>query len=338
MSTQYQHVLQNYAEGDFDPSILRYQQAAIPALAEQEVLVQVLYLSIDPTNRAWLSPQDTYLPRIELGEPMRGLVLGQVIESNSEKFNPGDTVYGLGLWQEYCAIPAAALQKVHPEANVGLENYANLYSLIGATAYVGMVEIGDVQPGQTVVVSGAAGATGSLACQIAKIKGCKVVGIAGGEAKCRYLLDIGCDAAVDYKSCDVSRALQEHCPDGVDVFFDNVGGQMLDEIIANNMALNSTIVMCGAISQYDHASNPEKQYHYKHILTVCYKRIRMQGFVIFDYADRLDAIYRALAQWHQQGSLVPRSHILEGLDKAPQALQMLLEGKNHGKMMVRVSH
>ncbi len=277
------------------------------------------------------------MPRIVLGEAMRGLVLGQVVASKSKTFAVGEVVYGLGLWQEYCAIPAQTLQKIYPQPEVELDHYANLFSLIGATAYVGIVDIGKVSSGETVVVSGAAGATGSLACQIAKIKGAKVVGIAGGEEKCRYLMDIGCDAAVDYKNSDVSRRLQEYCPEGVDVFFDNVGGKLLDDIIAHNMALNSTIVMCGAISQYDYASNPEKQYHYKHILTVCYKRIRMQGFVIFDYADRLQAIYQELNQWYRQGSLIPRSHILEGLEKAPEGLKMLLEGRNHGKMLVRVS-
>ena len=163
------------------------------------------------------------------------------------------------------------------------------------------------------------------------------MGIAGGEEKCRYLLDIGCDAVVDYKNSDVSLAIQECCPEGIDVFFDNVGGKLLDDIIAHNMALNGTIVMCGAISQYDYASNPEKQYHYKHILTACYKRLRMQGFVIFDYADRLEEIYSQLGEWFKEGSLVPRSHILDGLEQAPEGLKMLLEGKNHGKMMIRVA-
>ena len=337
MPEQNQFAVQEYAIGDYDPQVLRYLRGSIPTAAAGQVLVKTLYLSLDPTNRVWLSPEDTYLPRIELGAPMRGIVLGRVLESRSPQFREGDLVYGLGLWQEYCAINGAALTKVEPTEGVSLDNYVNLFSLIGATSYVGMVDIGQPKPGDTVVVSGAAGATGALACQIAKILGCKVVGIAGGVEKCQYLLDIGCDGAVDYKSSDVSDEITRLCPEGVNVFFDNVGGQMLDEMIARNMALNSVIVICGAISQYGHVTDPDSQYHFKNITFLGFKRIRMQGFVILDYADRYDEIFEQLAEWQAAGKLKPRSHILKGLDQAAEGLKMILEGRNHGKLMVEVA-
>ncbi len=337
MSEQNQFALQEYAIGDYDPQVLRYQRGSIPTASEDQALVKTLYLSLDPTNRVWLSPDDTYLPRIELGAPMRGFVLGRVLESRSPQFQEGDLVYGLGLWQEYCAINAAELTNVEPIEGVSLDNYVNLFSMIGATSYVGMVDIGQPKPGDTVVVSGAAGATGALACQIAKVLGCKVVGIAGGADKCQYLLDTGCDGAVDYKSCDVSDEIARLCPEGVNVFFDNVGGQMLDEIIARNMALNSTIVICGAISQYGNVTDPDSQYHFKNITVLGFKRIRMQGFVILDYVDRYDEIFEQLAEWQAAGKLKPRSHILKGLDQAAEGLKMILEGRNQGKLMVEVA-
>jgi NADPH-dependent curcumin reductase CurA len=337
MSEQQQFVLQDYAQGDFDPAILSYQAGDIPTPAEGQALVKTLYLSLDPTNRVWLSPDDTYLPKIELGAPMRGLVLGRVVESKAEAFQAGDIVYGLGLWQEYCAIDAPLLSKANPLEGVSLDNYANLYSAIGATSYVGIVDIGRPEAGDTVLVSGAAGATGALACQIAKNLGCKVVGIAGGEEKCQYLLGIGCDGAIDYKAGKLYEDLARLCPEGINVFFDNVGGEMLDTIIGQHMALNSTVVLCGAISQYGNATDPDKQYHFKNILSIGYKRIRLEGFVILDYADRYDEIYKQLGEWNAEGTLIPRSHILDGLEQAPKALQMVLQGKNHGKMMVKVA-
>lgn len=337
MLNQQQFVLQNYAVGDFDPDILRYQQGAIPTPEEGQVLVKTLYLSLDPTNRVWLSPADTYLPKIELGAPMRGFVLGRVQESKAADFEAGDLVYGVGLWQEYCAIDAPMITKVNSIGDISLDNYANLFSMIGATSYVGMVDIGRPKAGDTVVVSGAAGATGALACQAAKILGCKVVGIAGGAEKCQYLMDIGCDAAVDYKANNLSENLKAACPEGVNVFFDNVGGEMLDMIVGEHMALNSTVVLCGAISQYGDPTNPDSLHKFKNMLAFGFKRIRLEGFVILDHVERYDEIFAQLNEWYQAGKIKPRSHILEGLEQAPEALQMVLQGRNHGKMMVKVA-
>jgi NADPH-dependent curcumin reductase CurA len=268
---------------------------------------------------------------------MRGLVLGRVQESNAEGFGVGDLVYGVGQWQEYCAIDAPLVTRVIPFGDISLDNYANLFSMIGATSYVGMVDIGRPRAGDTVVVSGAAGATGSLACQIANILDCKVVGIAGGEEKCRYLMEIGCDAAVDYKANNLSEDLKCTCPEGIDVFFDNVGGEMLDMIVGGHMALNSTVVMCGAISQYSNPTDPDALYHFKNMLAFGLKRMRLEGFVILDHVERYDEIFRQLNEWYKAGKIKPRSHILKGLEQAPRALQMVLQGKNHGKMMIEVA-
>jgi NADPH-dependent curcumin reductase CurA len=310
-----------------------YVEEPARAPGDDEVLVKTLYLSLDPAMRGWMNEGKSYVPPVPLGEVMRAGGIGKVIESNHPKFSAGDFVYGgLGV-QEYATLDGKGLSKVEPSV-APLPVYLSTLGMPGMTAYFGLLEIGKPQPGETVVVSGAAGAVGTVVGQIAKIKGCRVVGIAGGKQKCDYLTQtLGFDAAIDYKSEDVKKALRQHCPKGVDVYFDNVGGDILD-IVLTQLARKARIVICGAISQYNSTTGMKGPSNYMSLLV---NRASMTGMVVFDYADRYAEAGREMAGWLKSGRLKTREDIVDGLETFPETLLKLFNGENFGKLVLKVA-
>src|SRR5688572_24759642 len=281
---------------------------------ENELLVKTLYLSLDPAMRGWMNEGKSYIPPVQIGEVMRAGGVGKVIESNHPKFKAGDYVSGLLGVQEYATSDGKGLTKVDPSL-ASLPVFLGALGMPGMTAYFGLLDIGKPQEGDTVVVSGAAGAVGSVTGQIAKIKGCRVVGIAGGREKCDFVVDeLGFDAAIDYKSDDVRAALKEHCPDGINVYFDNVGGEILDLVLAR-LARHARIVICGAISQYNNEGPMRGPSNYMSLLV---HRARMEGFVVFDYADRYLEAAMEMAGWMAEGKLKSHEDIVEGFENFPE--------------------
>jgi len=314
-------------------SDFNYVEEPARAPGENEVLVKTLYLSLDPAMRGWMNEGKSYIPPVQLGEVMRAGGVGKVVESKHAKLSPGDFVYGtLGI-QEYATLDANLLSKVDP-AIAPLPVHLGTLGMPGMTAYFGLLDIGKPQPGETVVVSGAAGAVGTVVGQIAKIKGCRVVGIAGGKAKCDYLTQtLGFDAAIDYKSEDVKKALRQHCPTGVNVYFDNVGGDILD-IVLTQLARKARIIICGAISQYNNTTAVKGPSNYMSLLV---NRASMTGMVVFDYADRYPEAGREMAGWIKSGQLKTREDIVSGLETFPETLLKLFTGENFGKLVLKVA-
>ena len=300
--------------------------------AEGEVLVKVLYISLDPAMRGWMNEGKSYIPPVALGEVMRAGAAGRVIASRHPGFIAGDHVTGVLGVQEYALAQGKHLIKVDPRV-AALPVYLGTLGMPGLTAYFGLLEIGRPQPGQTVVVSGAAGAVGSVVGQIAKIKGCRAVGIAGGPDKCRYLVDeLGFDAAIDYKAGQVKAGLKEHCPQGIDVYFDNVGGDILDAALAR-LARGARVIICGAISQYNNTQAVKGPANY---LSLLVNRATMTGMVVFDYAARYAEAAREMSGWMAAGKLKSREDIVAGFDKFPEALLKLFAGENNGKLVLQV--
>jgi NADPH-dependent curcumin reductase CurA len=289
-------------------------------------------LSCDPTQRGWIA-RDTYLPAVKIGEVVRSGGVGRIETSNNPDFKVGDIVSGLVGWQDYVAMnPKGQLNKLPPGAP--LEMAMSVLGLTGITAYFGLIDVGRPVAGETVVVSGAAGATGSVVGQIAKIKGCRAIGVAGGAEKCRWLTDeAGFDAAVDYKSEDVQARLKELCPQGIDIFFDNVGGDILDAALAR-LAMRGRVVICGAIANYNATDPPPGPKNYLSLIT---RRGRMEGFLVFDYLSRAAEAIGALAGWVQAGKLKYKVDVQQGLENAPATLRRLFEGRNDGKQLLRVA-
>jgi len=321
-------------QGRFKPGDFRLDEEPVPDLADGQVLARVVYLSLDPTNRGWANATATYLPPIPLGSVMRGFGLGIVEASRHPALRPGDYVQGMLGWQAYAAVDGAAVTRFERQPGIPLDAYPAVFSYIGATAYFGLLDIGRPKKGETIVVSGAAGAVGSLAGQIGKILGCRVVGIAGSDEKCQWLTgELGFDAAINYKRESVLRRLKQHCPNGIDVCFENVGGEILDAALAlvNERA---RIALCGLISQYNEAVPPPGPRFFGNVLI---KRARIEGFIILDYATRFPEAFAALGKWMSQGLLRYRTDIVDGLEHAPIAINRLFDGANTGKLLVRVS-
>lgn len=303
----------------------------VPTPGDGQLLVRVLIVSLDAANRAWMQAA-TYRSEIGAGAVMAGGALAEVVESRADGFTAGDLVFADTGWQQYAAIDASEatkLQRAEP-----LSHLISLYTIPGLTAYFGLLKIGQPKPGETVVVSAAAGSVGSLVGQIAKIKGCRVVGVAGGKDKCDWLVnELGFDAAVDYKGDGFHKALKAATPDGVDVYFDNVGGDILEAMLFR-MNLGGRIACCGAVSQYDTGA-PRGVRGVPGLIVV--RRLRMEGFIVSDFDDERDAALAELRQWASTGSLKVQEDIIDGLEKLPQALIGLLAGENRGKRMVRVA-
>jgi NADPH-dependent curcumin reductase CurA len=316
-----------------DSEVLKLRTSTLPELKEGDVLVEQQYLSIDPTNRIWMDEKPSYLPPIPLGEVMRGITGGKVISSRSPDFSVGDLVVGMGGWVDYSVNRAGEINKIPP--GIELPNALSLFGHIGLTAYFGLTDIGQAKPGDTVFVSGAAGATGSLVGQIAKLLGCKVVGSAGSDEKVKWLKEeLGFDAAFNYrKETKPAQTLAKLCPNGIDVYFDNVGGEMLEAALAN-LAMKGRIVLCGAISQY----NEPEIHGPRNYLNLLMKRGRMEGFIVLDYMHRGAEAFQALGGWYAQGKLKTKVDIVEGFENAPKALAKLFDGSNQGKLLVKIDH
>ena len=306
----------------------------VPAVGSGEALAKVRYLSIDPTIRTWMDDAPGYLPPIGIGEVIRSGGIAEVLESNTDTYQPGQLLFGMTGWQDYVVADdgARALQAIPP--GVPPTTALGLLGITGMTAYFGLLDVGKMKQGDVVVVSGAAGATGSTVGQIARIKGAsKVIGIAGGKEKCSWIVDdLGFDAAVDYKGENVAARLHEEAPDGIDVYFDNVGGEILNTCLAQ-LAMKGRVVVCGAISGYNDRSALTGPANYINLIRV---RGRMEGFLILDYFDRLPAAQAEMAGWLAEGKLKSAEHVVEGLDRAPEALNLLFTGGNIGKVIVKV--
>jgi hypothetical protein len=306
----------------------------VPDLVDGQVLVRQIYLSLDPTNRGWANSTATYLPPVALGSVMRGFGLGVVEDSRDPGLQRGDFVQGLLGWQTYAVVPGAALTRFDRDPLLPLDAYLAVLGHIGATAYFGLLEVGSAKPGETVVVSGAAGAVGSLVGQIGKIVGCRVVGTTGSDEKCRWLTEeLGFDAAINYKRERLLSSLRRCCDRGVDVHFENVGGDVLDAALA---CINprARIVLCGLISQYNELVPPPGP---RFIGNVLIRRARIEGFIVMDYQQRFPEALGPLARWMAEGRLLYRTDIVEGLERAPTAVNRLFDGANMGKLLVRVS-
>ena len=314
-----------------------FHEQAVPEPGEGDVVVKVLYLSLDPAMRGWMNEGRSYIRPVAIGEVMRAGGLGVVIASRSDRFAVGDHVMGsTGVQRYWCGAaddPHAGLGKIDPRVG-HLTAWLNVLGMPGMTAYFGLREVGQPKPGETVVVSGAAGAVGMTVGQVARQMGCRVVGIAGGEEKCDFVVArLGFDACIDYKAGEVGAALRTHCPQGVDVYFDNVGGEILDAVLTR-INLRARIVLCGAISQYNAAGPVKGPANY---LSLLVNRARMEGMIVFDYAARYPEAVAQLGKWLAAGALQSHEHVVEGFEQFPQALLMLFEGRNLGKLVLKVA-
>jgi hypothetical protein len=319
--------------GSIKESDFEWVEQPAPEPAEGEMLVRNLYLSLDPANRAWMRETATYLPPVGIGEVMRGGTISLVEESRHPIFQAGDHVQGALGWQDYAVTDGAGLVPLPKDAPIPLTAYLGLFGHIGLTAYFGLLDIGKPQPGETLVVSAAAGAVGSLVGQIGKIKGCRVVGIAGSEEKCRWITEeLGFDAAINYKAEPVLDGLKQHCPDGIDVDFENVGGEVLDAVLAL-INRRARIVLCGLISQYNAEEPVPGPYYFANVLV---KRARIEGFIVLDYVSRSQEAIADLLTWYVEGKLRYRVDVVEGLEHAPRAINKLFDGSNVGKLIVKI--
>lgn len=324
-----QWILKKRPTGDIKPGDLELVESPIPVPGPGQVLLRTLYLSLDPTNRIWMSDMEQYMPPVALGEVMRGGTLCVVERSDNPAFKPGDVVSGIAGWQEYSLADFA----MPVRRDVPLTASMSALGMTGATAYFGLLDIGKPQPGETVVVSAAAGAVGSIVGQIAKLKGCRVVGIAGSDEKCRHVVeDFGFDACINYRKENVAEALRRECPNGIDVDFENVGGGILDAVL-NQLNLHARIVLCGMISGYN-AQAPGPGVNLTNVLM---KRARIEGFIILDYFPRMAEFQNEMAAWLAQGRIKYDVHLVEGIENALSALDLLFTGGNTGKLLVKVS-
>ena len=335
MNTNRQWLLAKRPHGQVGKENFEYVENTIPQPGDNEVLVRNLYFSFDPTQRGWMEDRESYLPPVNLGEPMRAGTIGQVVESNHAGFTKGDIVQTTGGWQDFVVVsPDQAimgLTKV-PEG-VPPEMMMSVLGITGLTAYWGLLDLGNPQPGETVLVSGAAGATGSVAGQIAKIKGCRVVGIAGGPQKCAWLKDeVGFDDVIDYKNENVNERIAETCPNKVDVFFDNVGGDILEAAL-NHINMRARVVLCGGISAYN-ATEPVPGP--ANLMNLVVMRGRMEGFIVIDYMHKSEEAIKDLLGWISGGELKYQVDVQSGFENIPDTLSRLFTGQNLGKQLLKV--
>ncbi len=315
-------------EADFELA-----EVSLPEPGEGEILVRNLYMSVDPYMRGRMIDRPSYVPPFQLGEVLAGGSVGRVEQSRNDRFEVGDHVLGMNGWREYFISDGSDVQTVDPELGP-VQSYLGVLGMPGLTAYVGLLDIGEIRQGETVFVSGAAGAVGSIACQIAKIKGCRVVGSAGSAAKVKWLTaEAGIDEAFDYKTVDdLARTLGEACPDGIDVYFDNVGGDHLEAAL-HHMSTRGRIVACGSISTYNATEPPPGP---RDLFRMVTNRLTMRGFIVTDHWDRMEAFVADAAGWMRDGSLRSEETVLEGIEAAPHAFIGLFSGENLGKMLVRL--
>jgi NADPH-dependent curcumin reductase CurA len=305
----------------------------VTAISDGELLVKIHYVSLDPAMRGWMDDTKSYLPPVGIGEVMRALVVGEVIESKHEQFEVGSYLQGVGGVQQYVVTDGKGWHQVDPNL-APLPMYLGVLGMTGMTAYFGLLEVGQPKEGETVLVSGAAGAVGAVVGQIAKVKGCRVVGLAGSEEKCRRLTEeLGFDAAINYKTDNLHKAMREHCPKGVDVYFDNVGGEILDVALAN-LNFKGRIPICGAIASYNDRADIQGPKNY---LSLLINRGRMEGFIVLDYAKRYQEAAMQMAQWMMAGQLQEEHQIEEGIENFLPTFMKLFSGEKKGKLILKVA-
>lgn len=320
--------------GPLKESDLTLTSEPIPAPKEGQVLVRNLYLSLDPTMRGWVSEVPGYLPPVGIGEVMRGLTIGVVEQSRNDRFREGTAVSGVLGWQEYALSDGTDIQIMPEVPGLPLTGYWGLLGLVGPTAYFGLLDVGKPRGGETLVVTAAAGGVGSLVGQIGKIKGCRVVGIAGTDEKCRWITeDLGFDAAVNYRSGPVREGLRQACPRGIDVHFENTGYATLEAALTL-INMRARIVLCGLISIYNNMEQPGPGPRF--LAALITKRARMEGFLFSDYIDRIPEAAAELVKWYLEGKIRYRVDVVEGFEQAPKAVNKLFDGSNTGKLMVKV--
>ena len=316
-------------ESDFS-----WHEEPVAEPGDGELLVRNLYLSLDPANRGWMTGRKTYIDPVGIGDVMFGSTIAVVESSRHQDFQPGEIVSGFLGWQDYALASPRALVKLPPELPVPLEDYFAVFGHVGMTAYFGLLDVGRPAEGETLVVSAAAGAVGSLVGQLGKLHGCRVVGIAGSDEKCSWLTaELGFDAAVNYRREPVAEALAASCPEGIDVYFDNVGGEILEAALSG-INDRARIVVCGMISQYNAIEPPPGPRNLGNLLI---HRARMEGFIVLDYFLRASEAIDALGAWVSEGRLRYRVHVVEGLEEAPAALNYLLDGRNEGKLVIKLA-
>lgn len=318
--------------GEPNADTWEYTETEVPTIEDGQLLIKIDYISIDPAMRGWLNDAKSYIAPVKVGDVMRAGTVGEVIDSKHADFAIGDYVSGHNGVQSYAVSDGTGLYKIDPNL-APLSYYLGVLGMPGMTGYFGLLKTGEPKAGETVVVSGAAGAVGGLVGQIAKIKGCRVVGIAGGREKCQFLVDeLGFDAAIDYKNEDVKKALKQVCPNGVDVYFDNVGGDILDDVLTQ-INLRARIVICGAISQYNNTEAVKGPSNY---LSLLVNRARMEGIVVFDNVKEYPTAMKEIAGWIKSSDIKVKDHIVNGIDTFPETLMMLFNGENFGKLVLKV--
>lgn len=334
MSRNRQWVLKRRPVGELKDGDLELVDTAVPEPGDGEVLIRTVYLSLDPTNRTWMNDAEGYLPPVPLGGVMRGLSLGVVERSRSDRFPVGEVVTtAAGGWADYAAVPEGAVSRVHRFPGLPLTASMSVLGMTGMTAYFGVTDVLKPAPGETLVVSAAAGAVGSVAGQVARLKGARVIGIAGGPVKCAWLTDeLGFDAAVDYKTENVGEALDRLAPDGVEMNFENVGGEIMNAVF-NRLKIHGRMAVCGMISAYNATSAPRPP----NLARIITHRLRIQGFLVLDYATRAREMVAEMGPWLTDGSLKWKVHVDEGLEGAVASLGRLFTGAHDGKLLVRVS-
>ena len=315
-----------------DPSTCTMEQKEVPSPKDGQILVKHHYISLDPAMRGWMNDVKSYIPPVQLGEVMRAGSVGEVIESKNPNFQKGDFVTGWGGVQQYALTDGKGWYKVDPNL-APLTTYIGTLGMPGMTAYFGILEVGKIKEGDIVLVSGAAGAVGSVVGQIAKIKGCTAIGIAGGPEKCQYLIDeLGFDGAIDYKNENIKSKLRELCPEGIDVYFDNVGGEILD-IALTRLRRHARIVICGAISQYNNKEAVKGPSNY---LSLLVNRARMEGMVVMDYGKDFGKAAMEMGMWMAQGKLKTREDVYEGIENFYDTFTRLFTGDKMGKLVLKV--
>ncbi|MBY6189894.1 NADP-dependent oxidoreductase [Microbulbifer agarilyticus] len=315
------------------PEEVPFRDVPLHEPEQGEVVIRNMYISLDPAIRGWMSDLSSYIEPIEIGEPIRSSVIGRVVKSNSEQLSEGDVVLAVGAWERYTTAQAAAVTRLDESAGIPLSSFLGILGPTGLTAYFGLLDVGKPQAGETVLVSAAAGAVGSTVGQIAKLKGCRVVGIAGSDDKCAWITDeLGFDDAINYKTCgDLEAAIRGACPQGVDIYFDNVGGDILDGAL---MCMNkhARVAVCGWISTYNEADAPGP----RNLWQMVAKSLKVQGFVVIDYVDRFTEGVEQLAEWLMAGKLQYREEIVDDLDNILPTFLKLFDGSNQGKLITRI--
>lgn len=309
------------------------EQHEIPTPGDGEFLIKIEYISLDPAMRGWINDVRSYIPPVKIGAVMRAGTIGYVMESNNPKFQKGDCVVGTAGVQAYAVTDGKGYYKVEPRG-LPLETFLGTLGMPGFTAYFGLLNVCTPKEGETILVSGAAGAVGSVVGQMAKILGCRAVGIAGGAEKCKYLVEeLGYDGAIDYKNDNVRDGIKEHCPNGVDIYFDNVGGEILNTALTK-INMNARIAICGAISQYNNTEAGQGPSNY---LSLLVNRAKMEGFIVFDYAKDYGKAAQQLGQWMLEGKLKSKEYVVEGIENFPTTFLRLFSGEKLGKLVIKVA-